>query len=298
MKTRCLIQLVLTVTLSGCATISFDATDGLIRPKANVRRQCEYIEKTRKDLAQQVHLATPDFSDSILSSRVTTNGTREYVYLVTDKYVPVGADGWLLFSAHSLHKEPNWRYVNIGDLSIAIDHAGQYYFSRKHVCGFLEVHSSQSGIYDSSEDFLRRNPDWCRMPDNWEQTAPSYPAIDITAHVLGTWRATSLTSSCHAAYANLQFEDDFKLLCKVKTHPREDRPATLYYSIMSSDKILFTQDNGFGKAGELHLIGSKLVGHLVTINGVFDTSYRTESTVTNRLEGIWERVNDGEAPAR
>ncbi|MEI6219552.1 MAG: hypothetical protein WCP86_11685, partial [bacterium] len=166
------------VVLAGCALDQSCLAEPLIDSRCNITRQRAYIADTQARLASCVLTNRPTFAEVRTD---VAGGITNHSLHGKDTWIPIGTNGWFYFVCHSSHSEWSFPYRDVGDLSIGIDDAGEYYFCRRHVCGALSFRLPTSGRYDSMVALKEYNRDWHNLPSNWTNLVPAAPAVDITS---------------------------------------------------------------------------------------------------------------------
>ena len=295
MKNHLPLTLLIMSAACGCTATRFDATDRLINSAHNVARQIAYVESTRQELARHVADNQPDFTHLKPLTYVSDDGATNFYFHARDAWLPVGPSGWFVFRCHSMHAEFNRQYLDVGDLSIGMDNAGQYYFNRTHVCGSLSFAATASGHFSDIGDFLNRNPSWLPLPDDWKHTVPCAPDVDITSYVVGNWRGTAARPDGTDVETSIEFTDYDLAHVDIGTA----MSCMSSYTIVSAHAIEF-QDAGF-IGGKLSLDGTRLRGTIsqpVEDDDEMDRLMASQKTNavevvyshTNTYTGVWSKV--------
>lgn len=247
---------VATAIAAGCTTERGLDVRGPVNSRYNIARQRAYITRTQATLAACVITNQPAFADQRVYTNVSEGVTNRYLR-ARDTWIPIGDAGWFYFVCHSWHSEwRNYTYCDVGDLSIGIDNARNYYFCRTHVCGALSFRLPTSRGYTNMHDFILHNPDWHPLPADWAKFAPPPPEVDITSHIIGTWHATTIRSTAETSGIDVEFGDYGSAHVTIKAGAGSHSGGTSY-EILSASTLVLT--NGFF-GGQLTLNGADLTG--------------------------------------
>jgi hypothetical protein len=84
--------------------------------------------------------------------------------------VRVGEKGWVYIITHSMHHD-GLLSPTIGDLSLAVDNDGNYYFCDDHVCGGVEMKSGKGSGFADIGEFINA-PNFPVGNNKWQRLAP------------------------------------------------------------------------------------------------------------------------------
>ena len=274
--------------VAGCATERGIDVRGPVEIRYNIARQRSYITDTQARLAAFVSTNQAAFISHAVHTNVSEGVNNRYMH-VKDTRIPIGENGWFYFVCHSWHSEwRNYTYCDVGDLSIGIDNAGNYYFCRTHVCGSLIFRLPALGSYSSMDDFMRHNPDWHPLPEDWTERAPPAPEIDIASYVIGMWHATTITSETATTGIDIEFTEYGSADVRIKGDVGESWGGTSY-QVLSPTTLVLT-NSFFG--GTLELKGKDLIGTItepVEDNAEMERLMATRQTNTDEV--IYNHTN-------
>jgi hypothetical protein len=138
------------------------------------------------------------------------------------------------------------------------------------------------------DDFMRHNPDWHPLPEDWAERAPPAPDIDIVSHVIGMWHATTITSETATAGIDMEFTEHGSAHVTIKGDVGESWGGASY-RVLSPTTLVLT--NGF-LGGTLELKGRDLIG---TITEPVEDNAEMERLMaarqTHTVEVIYSHTN-------
>ena len=158
-------------TDSGCKSSddcpkTHGCSNGICRDRELLR--FEYIEKAIDKLKAFKPSGNERFHIKKLEERERIYDRDHCKYLHYRKFITVGDNGWIYVLVHSFHEEED--DVIIGDLNMAIDHEGNLYINKAHLCSGPAFCSPSPDGLPTMEYFFRSGLYGRR--DRWERYYP------------------------------------------------------------------------------------------------------------------------------